>query len=178
MELRGEHAPRAAKKMAQEHLGPSFALLGEAAHELRNLQRDPDAAFVIAAAFMIVAKVAVSAIPALMEIPVVGMIAEGHAGDVNPAIGVPAITFVVARNVGVGDNGRRCQTSDSQECCRGTDQNEFFQNHLGLHRWLSSRKERGNSAPGAPKNIQHGTFSPSPMANDVLFVMGTCACAS
>lgn len=81
----------------------------------RNLQRDPDAAFVIAATFMIVAKVAVPAIPALMEIPVVGVIAEGCAGNLNPAFGVPAITLVIARNVGVGDIRRCGYASESQK---------------------------------------------------------------
>ncbi len=64
---------------------------------------------------MIVAKVTVATIPALMEIPVVGMKAEGYAGNVHPAVGVPAITFVVARNVGVGDNGGCGYARESQK---------------------------------------------------------------
>ena len=105
--LAAKNGPRRARAI--------FRAAWKAAHELRNLQRDPDAAFVIAAAFMIVAIVAVATIPALMEIPVVGMIAEGYSRNVNPALSLPAITFVVAHNVGVGDYGRCGYASESKK---------------------------------------------------------------
>ena len=102
--------------MARERLGPSLALLREAALELRNLQRDPDAAFVIAATLVVIAPVMLPvAVPMLVKIPVVGMIAEGYAGDANMGFRVPAITFAVTRHVGVGGNGRCGYASESQK---------------------------------------------------------------
>jgi hypothetical protein len=53
---------------------------------------------------MIVAIVAVATIPALVEIPVVGMVVETDARHVNAGFGMPTVTFVAASQIGVGGN--------------------------------------------------------------------------
>ena len=81
--------------------------------QTQRLKADPDAAAVIAATFMIVAIMAVAAIPALMEIPVVGVIIEADARRGNPAFGMPAIAFMIARHIGGCGNG-----GGRQNACR------------------------------------------------------------
>jgi len=54
---------------------------------------------------MILPKMAVR-IPFLVEIPVIWVEGEGHAGSVDPCIGMPAISFPVASDIGAcGCNG-------------------------------------------------------------------------
>ena len=75
-----------------------------------RLERDPDAAFIITATVMIVAIMAVSAVPMLMEIPVIGVIVECYARHSDPVIGMPAVAVAIAgdasgSNAGGGDQG-------------------------------------------------------------------------
>ena len=100
---------------------------GGAALELRNLWRDPDTASVIAATLMIVAPVMFSvAVPVLVKIPVVRMIAEGYAGHTNPGMGVPAITFAIAHYI--GRCGRTCETK-ARSCRQEGRQDDGFSSH-------------------------------------------------
>jgi hypothetical protein len=74
------------------------------------LQRDPDTAAIIAAAFMVLLApvAALIAIPALVEIIVIRMIVEAHARRVAiAAFGMPAIAIAVAGDIGRGRGGKR-----------------------------------------------------------------------
>ena len=76
------------------------------------LQGDPDPAAVIAAAFMVLLApmAALIAVPALMEIIVIRMIFEPHAGRVAiAAFGMPAIAIAVAGDIGRRRGGKRHQ---------------------------------------------------------------------
>jgi hypothetical protein len=87
---------------------------------LRRSERDPDAAFVVTAAFMIVAIVMVFVgIPFLVKIPVVGVIIETDARRVNTAFGMPAITIVVAGKIGGCRDGRGHQSARRHERGKG-----------------------------------------------------------
>src|SRR5471032_3547748 len=78
---------------------------------ISELERDPDATAIVAAAFMIVAPVAVAAIPALMEIIIVRMIVEPHAWGAITAFGMPAIAIAIAGDIGGSRCGQRHQRS-------------------------------------------------------------------
>jgi hypothetical protein len=67
------------------------------------LKADPDPAAIVTATIMIIPKMSVTAIPTLMEIPVVRMVVESHTRDGNPCICMPAVTVTVTGNIG----GRR-----------------------------------------------------------------------
>ena len=66
------------------------------------LQRDPHAAAVIAAAFVIVAKMTMAVIPALMEIIVIRVIVETHARRAITGFGVPAVAIAITGDVSGG----------------------------------------------------------------------------
>ena len=79
--------------------------------QTQRLKADPDAAAVIAATFMIVAIMPVAAIPPLVEIPVIRVIVEVHARRSNPALGMPAVALVVARQIGGCRSGSNHQSA-------------------------------------------------------------------
>lgn len=88
--------------MARVSLGPPLALPEEAAaHELRKLQRDPDTAAPIAATFVVSAPVVVAiGIPMAVEIPIIGVPVEADARCGIARIGMPAIAFAIACDIG------------------------------------------------------------------------------
>jgi hypothetical protein len=67
------------------------------------LKADPDPAAIVTATIVIIPKMSVTAIPTLMEIPVVRMVVESHTGHSDPRICMPAVTVTVTSNIG----GRR-----------------------------------------------------------------------
>ena len=99
-----------------EGVPPSFGK-----HASRS-ERDPYAIAPVAAAFMIVTPVAVRIVPATMEIPVIGMEFEMHARRSNAALGMPAIAFAIAGDVG---GGRKCDRNQ-RTCARQRRQEGQF----------------------------------------------------
>ena len=85
-----------------------------------RLQRHPDAAAPIAPSGVVVMPVAVG-VPMLMEIPIVGVKIEGHAGSAKPAVGVPAIAFMVAGNIGAGADGAGGEPRKGKKCGGGAE---------------------------------------------------------
>ena len=83
-------------------------------------ERDPDSAFVITPPVVIIAEV-MGIVPMLVEIPVVGMCAESHAGhDRSPPVGMPAIAFGVANHASGGRrSGKRHSAHRHQRRNRG-----------------------------------------------------------
>jgi hypothetical protein len=98
-----------------ENGGPKTRSAGFTYSNQTILQADPDAATIVAAAFVIVAIVIAFAIiavsiPMTMEIPVIGMIVEAHTRRaIMVVFGMPAIAIAVAGDIG---GRRRCQGRD------------------------------------------------------------------
>jgi hypothetical protein len=100
---------------------------------VKSLERDPDAATIVAAALMIIAPVVFSvAVPVTVKIPVVRMIIESHAGGPNAGFRVPAIAIATTHYICGCCDGRRSEGAD----CEGADDsyagNEVFQKHVLL----------------------------------------------
>src|SRR5579872_5185117 len=86
---------------------------------MANSELNPDAVAVIAAAFVIVAVMTIPVgIPTLVEVPIVIVKIEAQARCPHAIVGMPAITFAVAndigRGVGRGQNPRADDRAEKQ----------------------------------------------------------------